>query len=154
MRNPWGNKEWTGAWSDNSKEWNQKRKQIVYERMSARKANKIDLGADDGVFWISYSDFFTNFETIYVAQYLDTKIYDEIFVESEWSVANQTAGGCANFESFQDNPQFKLNVNANNANVPVEITISLTAFNIKGDHKNFGFRGFNLQGKRATRYDH
>jgi len=150
MRNPWGHKEWTGAWSDNSKEWNQKRKQIIYDRMAQRRVTKVEVGADDGVFWISLSDFFTNFLVLYVGQYLDKQIYNELLVESEWSVKNKTAGGCMNHSSFVDNPQFKLNVQAHDQNVPIDITIAITPFNKKGDADFYGFRGFDIQGRRAT----
>jgi hypothetical protein len=46
VRNPWGQGEWTGRWSDNSKEWTQeilKKLNYYFE--------------DDGTFWIELSDF-------------------------------------------------------------------------------------------------
>ena len=48
LRNPWGNGEWSGAWSDGSKKWT--------------KDLKIQCGnyenKDDGSFWMSFEDFF------------------------------------------------------------------------------------------------
>ncbi len=52
-RNPWGNKEWTGAWSDGSSEWTpQMRAELGHAE------------SDDGVFYISYSDFLVNFSEV------------------------------------------------------------------------------------------
>lgn len=126
LRNPWGHQEWKGAWSDNSKEWNQKRKQIVYERMAQQKVDKIVIGEDDGAFWISLSDFFSHFAVVYAARYFDKNEYTEIYVENEWKVSNKTAGGCGNYESYGQNPQYKMVVNANKANVPVETVMCLS----------------------------
>ncbi len=42
LRNPWGKKEWTGAWSDNSAQWT--------EHMKAQVPNF--LAKNDGCFWI------------------------------------------------------------------------------------------------------
>ncbi|XP_072527903.1 calpain-2 catalytic subunit-like [Salminus brasiliensis] len=48
LRNPWGHKEWSGAWSDESREWSSVPPQV--------KA-KLNHCADDGEFWMSYTDF-------------------------------------------------------------------------------------------------
>ncbi|KAI4891013.1 hypothetical protein NFI96_026720, partial [Prochilodus magdalenae] len=48
LRNPWGHKEWNGAWSDESKEWDQVLPQVKDELFNC---------ADDGEFWMAYSDF-------------------------------------------------------------------------------------------------
>lgn len=46
IRNPWGNLEWNGDWSDKSKLWNDEYKKIV------------DFNdADDGLFFMNYKDF-------------------------------------------------------------------------------------------------
>jgi len=46
LRNPWGNGEWTGAWSDKSSLW------TPYWRAQLKvKPN------DDGLFWMSLRDF-------------------------------------------------------------------------------------------------
>jgi hypothetical protein len=110
LRNPWGQTEWTGAWSDNSKEWNQKRKQIVYERMKEQRVAQTEIGVDDGVFWMSFSDFFTHYSVLYVARYFDKSEFTEVFVENEWSKSGNTAGGCGNYPSFPKNPQYKMSV--------------------------------------------
>ena len=49
IRNPWGNTEWSGDWSDKSKKWTNDIKQQV-----GHYGNK-----DDGSFYMSYNDFTT-----------------------------------------------------------------------------------------------
>ena len=58
VRNPWGQFEWGGAWSDNSKEWTQE----------MRDAFQPSFDANDGTFWISYKDFIANFCSITICK--------------------------------------------------------------------------------------
>ncbi|KAJ9664350.1 hypothetical protein H2198_000279 [Neophaeococcomyces mojaviensis] len=68
MRNPWGQSEWTGPWSDGSKEWNSE----WFERLQHKFG-------DDGVFWISYDDMLRKYK------YVDRT---RIFAQG-WHVAQQ-----------------------------------------------------------------
>eukprot|EP00924_Labyrinthula_sp_SR-Ha-C_P013517 maker-scaffold_5-snap-gene-5.59-mRNA-1 protein AED:0.00 eAED:0.00 QI:257/1/1/1/1/1/3/207/532 len=57
LRNPWGNFEWKGDWSDDSDMWEK------YPKV--KKALKPDnVKGDDGTFWMSFDDFFEHFDTI------------------------------------------------------------------------------------------
>lgn len=51
IRNPWGYKEWTGKWSDGSKEWT---KEAISVFGNQEKK-------DDGCFWIEYDDYLKYF---------------------------------------------------------------------------------------------
>lgn len=68
LRNPWGEVEWEGDWSDGSKKW-------TPELMIKLQ----HTFGDDGVFWISYKDFLKHFHHINRVR-LFTK---------EWKVAQQ-----------------------------------------------------------------
>jgi hypothetical protein len=53
LRNPWGETEWEGDWSDGSKLW------------TPEMMTKLEhTFGDDGVFWISYKDFLKHFPSI------------------------------------------------------------------------------------------
>ncbi|KAM3127865.1 hypothetical protein pb186bvf_020018, partial [Paramecium bursaria] len=57
MRNPWGQGEWNGDWSDKSHLWTpQLRKQLNVQIR------------DDGIFWINSTDFTDNYESIIACQ--------------------------------------------------------------------------------------
>lgn len=58
IRNPWGNFEWTGDWSDQSPLWTDKMK---------AELNPM-LEENDGTFWISYEDFLTMFRGVNVSR--------------------------------------------------------------------------------------
>uniref|UniRef100_A0AAZ3PPU0 calpain-2 n=1 Tax=Oncorhynchus tshawytscha TaxID=74940 RepID=A0AAZ3PPU0_ONCTS len=106
VRNPWGTVEWTGAWSDNSSEWN-----------SVDFSERDVVKADDGEFWMSYTDFMKNYHRLEICTLTpDTLTSDDT---KQWSVTNydgawrkgSTAGGCRNnAHTFWMNPQFKINL--------------------------------------------
>ncbi|KAM0124851.1 hypothetical protein ACHAP3_010094 [Botrytis cinerea] len=52
LRNPWGEGEWKGAWSDGSKEWTPEWMKKLEHRFG-----------DDGSFWMSYDDLLKKFQT-------------------------------------------------------------------------------------------
>lgn len=57
VRNPWGQFEWGGKWSDNDEaSWTPELK----------RAFKPDFNTEDGTFYMSYEDFFTYFESLTV----------------------------------------------------------------------------------------
>jgi len=100
VRNPWGNeKEWTGAWSDGSSEWN---------RVPGDKA-RLYTENDDGEFWISMNDFcanFTNAEICSLGPEGPQDSFQEVVYRGGWRT-NITAGGCRNFiDTFHINPQY------------------------------------------------
>uniref|UniRef100_A0A4W4ER32 Calpain 2, (m/II) large subunit b n=1 Tax=Electrophorus electricus TaxID=8005 RepID=A0A4W4ER32_ELEEL len=104
VRNPWGQVEWTGAWSDNSSEWN-------YVDASERE----NVKAEDGEFWMSFSDFMKHYSRLEICTLTpDTLTSDSV---KHWSVnkfdgswrRGSTAGGCRNHPyTFWMNPQYKI----------------------------------------------
>ncbi|KAJ4306202.1 hypothetical protein N0V88_000998 [Collariella sp. IMI 366227] len=73
LKNPWGKGEWTGPWSDGSKEW------------TAEWLTKLDHRfGDDGAFWISYRDLLRKFQT-----FERTRLFGpEWKVNSMWTTLN------------------------------------------------------------------
>ncbi|GLD97300.1 hypothetical protein PINS_up005984 [Pythium insidiosum] len=53
VRNPWGRKEWTGAWSDGSPQWTAEWMTLLEHKFG-----------DDGAFWMSYDDFLKTFTAL------------------------------------------------------------------------------------------
>uniref|UniRef100_A0A8C3A6K8 calpain-2 n=1 Tax=Cyclopterus lumpus TaxID=8103 RepID=A0A8C3A6K8_CYCLU len=104
IRNPWGQVEWTGPWSDGSSEW---------KHVGEDQKSKLNHVADDGEFWMSYSDFIKQFSTLEICNLTpDTLMSDDVGhwnnyqFEGMWRVGS-SAGGCRNNQAtFSSNPQF------------------------------------------------
>ncbi|MBN3309318.1 CAN9 protein, partial [Amia calva] len=107
IRNPWGQVEWNGPWSDNSREWS------MISAQDQKRLNQVTM--DDGEFWMDFEDFKTNYDKIEICNLTADSLDDDI--THKWEVATfegnwvrgSTAGGCRNFiDTFWTNPQFKL----------------------------------------------
>ncbi|KAM8903444.1 calpain-5a isoform 2-T2 [Spinachia spinachia] len=113
MRNPWGEKEWNGAWSDSSEEW---------KKVSSSEREKIGVTVqDDGEFWMTFDDFITNFTDLILCRLINTsylsfhKTWEEAVKRGSWRRHNDPllnrAGGCTNHkQSFLQNPQYMFDV--------------------------------------------
>ncbi|XP_009699452.1 PREDICTED: calpain-3 isoform X2 [Cariama cristata] len=107
LRNPWGQVEWNGPWSDKSEEWN-----FVNEAEKTRLQHKI---MEDGEFWISFEDFMRHFTKLEICNLTpDTLEADKLQTwtvsvnEGRW-VRGCSAGGCRNYpDTFWTNPQYRL----------------------------------------------
>ncbi|CAI5448780.1 unnamed protein product [Caenorhabditis angaria] len=112
LQNPWGEKEWNGAWSDNSSEW-----------LNVSDKQKKEMGMsveEDGDFWMPWESFVQYFTDISLCQLFNTSAfstqprYKERVIFSEWSsngkksgAPDDRAGGCLNFQAtFCNNPQY------------------------------------------------
>uniref|UniRef100_A0A672TDE8 Calpain-2 catalytic subunit n=1 Tax=Sinocyclocheilus grahami TaxID=75366 RepID=A0A672TDE8_SINGR len=104
IRNPWGQVEWTGAWSDGSSEWRQ---------ISDSDREKLSCKAEDGEFWMSFSDFLHHYSRVEICNLTPDALSDDSI--NKWALSKfdanwrkgSTAGGCRNYpNSFWMNPQF------------------------------------------------
>uniref|UniRef100_A0A452S6N9 Calpain 8 n=1 Tax=Ursus americanus TaxID=9643 RepID=A0A452S6N9_URSAM len=97
LRNPWGEVEWTGAWSDEAPEWND---------IDPRQKAELDRKAEDGEFWMSFSDFLGQFSRLEICNLSPDSLsseelhqWDLILFNGRWT-RGSTAGGCGNFPGW------------------------------------------------------
>ncbi|KAM8878211.1 calpain-2 catalytic subunit-like [Spinachia spinachia] len=104
IRNPWGQVEWTGAWSDNSAQWHQ---------ISEEDRERLSHRSEDGEFWMSFNDFLRHYSRLEICNLTPDTLSDDSV--SKWALSKfdgswrrgSTAGGCRNFpNTFWTNPQF------------------------------------------------
>uniref|UniRef100_A0A673LRA7 Calpain-1 catalytic subunit n=1 Tax=Sinocyclocheilus rhinocerous TaxID=307959 RepID=A0A673LRA7_9TELE len=115
IRNPWGEVEWTGAWSDDSGEW------ITIRDYQMRPHTHTHLSPLSGSLVLtlsvrmSFSDFLREFSRLEICnltadalQAGQVKKWSTSLYQGEWR-RGSTAGGCRNFPAtFWINPQFKV----------------------------------------------
>ncbi|XP_007460196.1 PREDICTED: calpain-3 isoform X4 [Lipotes vexillifer] len=107
LRNPWGQVEWNGSWSDSWKDWS-----FVDKNEKARLQHQV---TEDGEFWMSYDDFIYHFTKLEICNLTaDALESDKLQAwtvsvnEGRW-VRGCSAGGCRNFpDTFWTNPQYRL----------------------------------------------
>jgi len=110
LRNPWGEKEWTGAFSDRSIEW---------RTITAKEKEKLGLVTeDDGEFWMPWDDFVIQFTDVSINHLINTSLFSfsktwkEYVSVSAWSKPDR-AGGCLNHPTtFLDNPQYRFDISS------------------------------------------
>lgn len=120
LRNPWGTTEWNGKWSDQSREWlwlsDKEKENLEYKNLN------------EGEFWMSFDDFYNEFDTIQFCHLSPDSYSDEILAKQdndtitnndriywkliayhdEW-IRDKSAGGCGsgnNSMLYWTNPQF------------------------------------------------
>ncbi|XP_026359985.3 calpain-9 [Ursus arctos] len=109
VRNPWGQVEWTGSWSDSSSEWR--------SVGPAEQKRLCHTALDDGEFWMAFRDFKAHFDKVEICNLTPDALEEdalhkwEVTVHQGSWVRGSTAGGCRNFlDTFWTNPQIKLSL--------------------------------------------
>jgi hypothetical protein len=114
LRNPWGgSKEWTGAWSDSSKEWTQ------FPDVAKKLKH---TAAADGVFWMTLADFAGVFTNLWILRLLcDSKGHKHHRYEHHGKWSGRSAGGSVNNATFGENPQIGVTAKFNNTTLSIAL---------------------------------
>ncbi|KAH3807551.1 hypothetical protein DPMN_135896, partial [Dreissena polymorpha] len=119
LRNPWGQGEWKGAFSDNDPQW-QKIPKSEREKMGI-------VFEEDGEFWMTFDDFCHHFVNVSYCRVVNTsmfslsKTWHEGIAHSAWKKPDR-AGGCLNNkETFLKNPQFVFSVGEDDDDIMMQL---------------------------------
>ncbi|KAK7369224.1 hypothetical protein VNO80_11259 [Phaseolus coccineus] len=128
IRNPWANEvEWNGPWSDSSPEWSDRIKHKL-KHVSQSK---------DGIFWMSWQDFQIHFRSIYICRIYPSEMRHS--VHGQWR--GYSAGGCQDYDTWNQNPQFRLTATGQDASFPIHVFITLTQ-GVGFSRTTAGFRNY------------
>ncbi|XP_028759629.1 calpain-type cysteine protease DEK1 [Neltuma alba] len=128
IRNPWANEvEWNGPWSDSSLEWTDRMKHKLKHVPQSK----------DGIFWMSWQDFQIHFRSIYVCRIYPPEM--RYSVHSQWR--GYSAGGCQDYDTWHQNPQFRLRATGQDASFPIHVFITLTQ-GVGFSRTTAGFRNY------------
>lgn len=108
LRNPWGACEWNGPFSDSDPRWG----------AAGADGDFSKENDENGEFWMPFADFARIFTKIELCRLKITDIAvdgrwyqdESMRKHGQWSNDTNTAGGCANFETFTQNPFMKVQV--------------------------------------------
>ncbi|KAI4891005.1 hypothetical protein NFI96_023014 [Prochilodus magdalenae] len=166
LRNPWGHKEWNGAWSDNSKEWDQ---------VLPQEKAKLNYSADDGEFWMAYTDYVQRYSKVDICNLTpDLPSSDHV---GQWALqqfdgswkSGSTAGGSSkntgilhepfkNPEAtFSSNPQFVINLEHQGKGHSCSVLVGLMQKDVRKEKKlgrdfnNICFAVYPFQGHKDGR---
>lgn len=149
LQNPWGRKEWTGAFSDKSPEW---------AGVSQKEKEKLGLTLkDDGEFWMPFDDFLTQFSEMSICRLINTslfsfnKTWNESQLFGSWIKGEgnyNRAGGCLNnHELFLKNPQYRISIETKSDEETKDVIIQLSQRDSRSllmDNKETLIIGFTL----------
>ena len=109
LRNPWGDSEWKGAWSDKSEEMKKYRESVLAYIKTLPPDEQFDPSANDGTFLMHFDDWKDIFSTVFLN--LDfPEAWTGVRFRSKWTKSN--SGGLPReysqlmLERFAKNPQF------------------------------------------------
>jgi hypothetical protein len=124
IRNPWGNKEWNGDWSDKSPLWND----YLKEKFEFKTFKEDDW--NDGIFFISIEDLQRFFSVVHICAYMygsktrtleirkenfDTPSIFGLYLDQEVNCSISTHGQC-----------WRYNRHLKNKDIPINITLAKT----------------------------
>lgn len=154
LRNPWGEKEWIGAFSDGSEEWS---------RVSAKDREKVGLTfQDDGEFWMTFEDFCAHFTFVSICHLVNTSWFS---LAKTWHVTStigrwidgpkgsrtDRAGGCSNHkETFLLNPQYCFDIKSERSKMLIMLQQKDVRGEVKPDSRIFSI-GFQILKTEANR---
>lgn len=117
IRNPWGQVEWTGTFSDNDEVWEAEDFESFNLNCSVFDANNLK---NDGEFWMPIEDYCEQFDKLEMCR-LDMADFDgegkwvKRELDSRWSNDEGNAGGCMNnWDTFLSNPFMMIDVEGGN----------------------------------------
>ena len=142
LRNPWGQSEWNGAWSDNDR-----------ARWTTRMKQKLNFTSeDDGKFWMSFQDFTQNYARVYLCKTFKLKKDGGSFYYTKntafWKNADKTAGGAptSKNKNCHRNPSFIIKPSR-----PCTIYVSVQQYGLNGHSESDQYQAAFLLKKRGKR---
>ncbi|XP_036605818.1 LOW QUALITY PROTEIN: calpain-13 [Trichosurus vulpecula] len=113
--NPWGHKEWTKRWSDNSPEW---------QKVQGSERTRLYKRKEDGEFWMAFQDFQKLFTSIFIKK--DLKLNKKICAGMKsWGSSNYEQKKMAVIHALGNTLQYFFSVTEPMEGINVVVTINI-----------------------------